>query len=63
MAEFTRKSAEHNNGSCQNCGRPSHCGTARWEETKGYACDGGELKRIKVCDACRCKHCCKEGKK
>lgn len=61
--DFTRKTAEHTRGYCQNCGRPSHCGGSRWEEVKDYACDGGELRMIKVCDGCRCSECSAKAKK
>jgi hypothetical protein len=45
---------------CQNCGWGSHCGTAKYVQTKDYACDGGEYREIKICHACRCELCTKE---
>ncbi len=63
MADFTRKMAEHNRGSCNICGHPSHCGSSRWEEVKDYACDGGELRMVKICHMCQCKDCIGKEKK
>ena len=45
---------------CQNCGWGSHCGTAKYVQTKDYACDGGKYREIKICHACRCELCTKE---
>jgi hypothetical protein len=39
---------------CQNCGRPSHCGTAHYEELQNY---DEPPSTLKVCDSCRCGNC------
>lgn len=41
---------------CNNCGRPSHCGTSLWEEHR----DSLSLRlygEIKVCHSCHCGDC------
>jgi hypothetical protein len=60
MVEFVNKAVGHTGSSCQNCGSPSHCGSARWEQVKHYAVDannGHQPYSIKACDSCRCTQC------
>ena len=39
---------------CQNCGRPSHCGGAYYDELQNY---DEPPTTLKVCDNCRCGNC------
>ena len=49
--------SDTNNGSCQNCGRGSHCGTPLYATAQHYQVDGGEYYEVKICDSCRCNQC------
>lgn len=63
MAHYTHRSTqEQRHTHCNNCGRPSHCGSDKWEEARHYDCDGGEVYMIKVCHHCVCSECTKNNK-
>ena len=44
---------------CENCGKPSHCGTPLYEELQNY---NEPPIIIKTCQHCRCGHCTQENK-
>jgi len=43
--------------SCNICGHRAHCGSPAYMTFKDYACDGGGIREVKVCDKCRCEKC------
>jgi len=40
---------------CNNCGRPSHCGTQLLEDFRNWK--GEHMGQIEVCKNCRCEKC------